>query len=227
VYGVAFGDELLCLDLKSGRLNWSFPSEFSKSEFQWANSPAVAPGKVFFGGVDGNVYALDAQTGKTVWKRTVGARISTHLLVSDNHLYFGAADSHIYRLSLDNGSVVSSFTVSATPVGTITQAGESLIAFLNPKGGAGGAETLVSIDLALTRIRWSQVNAGGWSLTRTHLWQKDVLAGDEAGEVIAYRLTDGARQWSHKFKGVIRSIGGTDEVLYIGTLSGMVYAFTP
>lgn len=227
VYGVAFGDELLCLDMKSGRLNWSFPSEFSKSEFQWANSPAVAAGKVFFGGVDGNVYALDAQNGKLVWKRKIGARISTHLLVADGHLYFGAADSHLYRLSLNTGSVVSSFTTSATPVGTITPAGGSLIVFLNSKGGGGGAESLACIDLGLTKIRWGQPAAAGWSLTRAHLWRQDVLAGNESGEVIAYRLTDGAREWSHKLKGVIRSIGGTDEVLYIGTLSGMVYAFIP
>jgi outer membrane protein assembly factor BamB len=226
VYGVAFGDELLCLDLKTGRLNWSFQSEFSRSEFQWSNAPAVARGRVFFGGVDGNVYALDAQTGKTVWKRTLGSRISTHLKVADNSLYLGAADNHIYRINPDTGSVVASFAVSATPVGTITHTGKSLTVFLNPKGGAGGAEAIVCLDQELTKVQWSQNVAEGWSMTRACLWQGNVLAGSEAGDVIAYRLSDGARQWSHRFKGVIRSIGGgSDDVLYIGTLSGMVYAF--
>lgn len=227
VYGVAFGDELLCFDMKTGRLNWSFQSEFSRDEFQWANSPAVAAGKVFFGGVDGNVYALDAQTGKAVWKRKIGSRISTHLIIADKHLYLGAVDNNIYRLNLESGSVVSSFTVSATPVGSITHTGNSLIAFLNPKGGAGGAETLLCLDLALTKARWSQTIQGDWSLTRVHVHRGDVLAGSEAGEVAAYRLTDGAKHWSHIFKGVIRSIGGSDDVLYIGTLNGMVYAFLP
>jgi outer membrane protein assembly factor BamB len=213
--------------MKTGRLNWSFQSEFSRDEFQWANSPTVAAGKVFFGGVDGNVYALDAQTGKAVWKRKIGSRISTHLIIADKHLYLGAVDNNIYRLNLESGSVVSSFTVSATPVGSITNTGNSLIAFLNSKGGAGGAETLLCLDLALRKARWSQTIQGDWSLTRVHVHRGDVLAGSEAGEVAAYRLTDGAKHWSHIFKGVIRSIGGSDDVLYIGTLNGMVYAFLP
>lgn len=226
VYGVAFGDELLCLDVKTGRLNWSFQSEFSRSEFRWSNSPAVAGGKVFFGGVDGNVYALDANTGKPAWKRALGARISTHLTIAHNGLYLGAADNRIYLLNPNNGSIVASFTASATPVGTITDAGKSMIVFLNSKGGAGGAETIACLDRGLTKIQWRQSVPDGWSLTRAHLSHGNVLAGSEVGEVIAYRLADGVRQWSHRFKGVIRSIGsGSDYVLYIGTLSGKVYAY--
>jgi outer membrane protein assembly factor BamB len=100
-----------------------------------------------------------------------------------------------------------------------------LIAFLNPKGGAGGAELIVCLDPELKKVRWSQSVADGWSMTRASLWKGNVLAGSEAGDVVSYRLTDGARKWSHRFKGVIRSIGGDDDVLYIGTLSGRVYAF--
>ena len=226
MYGVAFGDELLCMDLKTGRLNWSFQSEFSRNEFQWSNAPAVARGKVFFGGVDGNVYALDPQTGKSLWKRAIGSRISTHLIVADNSLYLGAADNRVYRISTDTGAVVASLAVSSTPVGTITDTGKSLIGFLNPKGGAGGAETLLCLDRKLTKIEWSQTVSEGWSLTRACLWQGTVLSGSETGDVIAYNLSDGAKKWSHRFKGVIRSIGdGSDEILYVGTLNGMVYAF--
>lgn len=225
VYGVAFGDELLCLDLKTGRLSWSFQSEFSRKEFQWSNAPAVAGGRVFFGGVDGTVYALDAQTGKTIWKRPLGSRISTHAILADNSLYVGATDNRVYRINPNTGSVVASFSATATPVGTISHTGKSLIVFLNPKGGAGGAATLVCLDKQLTKVQWSQSVAEGWSLTRAFLWRGNVLAGSETGDVIAYSLTDGVRQWSHRFKGVIRSIGGSDDALYIGTLSGMVYAF--
>jgi hypothetical protein len=54
-----------------------------------------------------------------------------------------------------------------------------------------------------------------------------VLAGNEAGEVLAFRLNDGARQWAHLFKGTIRSIGGSGETLYVGTLNGTIYAYSP
>src|SRR5262249_32430063 len=53
-----------------------------------------------------------------------------------------------------------------------------------------------------------------------------VLAGNEAGEVVAFRLTDGARQESFVLKGIIRSIGGLDNIFYIGTLNGTIYAYS-
>ena len=54
-----------------------------------------------------------------------------------------------------------------------------------------------------------------------------MLVGNEEGEVKAYRLSDGAEQWKAKFKGTIRSFGSDREVLYIGTIAGMVTAFEP
>jgi hypothetical protein len=68
---------------------------------------------------------------------------------------------------------------------------------------------------------------GGWSLTRAYIWRGDVLAGNEAGEVMAFRVDDGSMQWSHLFKGTIRSIGGSGDVLYVGTLNGTIYAYAP
>ena len=47
----------------------------------------------------------------------------------------------------------------------------------------------------------------------------------DEGEVKAFRLGDGAEQWTINLKGTIRSFGSDDKVLYIGTLAGMVTAY--
>jgi hypothetical protein len=46
-------------------------------------------------------------------------------------------------------------------------------------------------------------------------------------EASTFRLADGKPQWSHTFKGTIRSIGDSGDVLYIGRLGGTVYAYAP
>ena len=66
-----------------------------------------------------------------------------------------------------------------------------------------------------------------WSVTRPYLWRSTVLAGNEEGEVKAFRLSDGVEQWTIKLKGTIRSFGSDDKVLYIGTLAGTVTAYEP
>lgn len=48
------------------------------------------------------------------------------------------------------------------------------------------------------------------------------------GEVTAYCLADGAPAWSQKLSSAaIRSIGGSDEMLFVGTPSGTLYAIQP
>src|SRR5262249_59005759 len=88
-YVVTIGDELLCLDTKTGRLNWSFQSGFAGTRFMWSRRPAVSGDRVFFGGITGVLYALDAKSGKEIWKRDFGSRISTHLTTAGDTLYLG------------------------------------------------------------------------------------------------------------------------------------------
>src|SRR5262249_58074681 len=82
-------------------------------------------------------------------------------------------------------------------------------------------------DLSLTKVRWSQKGEVVWSLTRPYLWRDMVLTGNEAGEILAFQVSDGAKQKTYLFKGTIRSIGGAGDVLYIGTLNGTLYAYAP
>jgi outer membrane protein assembly factor BamB len=58
VFGVTLGDELVCLDVKSGKLNWAFASGYDGKAFRWPQSPAVGADMVLFGGINGTVYAL-------------------------------------------------------------------------------------------------------------------------------------------------------------------------
>jgi len=58
--------------------------------------------------------------------------------------------------------------------------------------------------------------------------ERIVLVGSPSGEVTAYCAADGSLAWTYKLpKAPIRSIGGTDERLLVGTPSGALYAIRP
>jgi outer membrane protein assembly factor BamB len=52
------------------------------------------------------------------------------------------------------------------------------------------------------------------------------LAGSKQGKLAAFS-PDGSEGWSDTVGGVIRGIGVADDVLYVGTQKGTLYAYRP
>jgi FOG: WD40-like repeat len=55
------------------RIKWKFPTGN-----RIVSSPVIQDKTLYFGGDDGNVYAVDAETGRQIWKRATGARSLRH-----------------------------------------------------------------------------------------------------------------------------------------------------
>jgi hypothetical protein len=84
-------------------------------------TPAVAFGKVFVGADDGNLYALNAASGKVLWKYSTGGPIIASPIVSINEIvYVGSTDGYIYALYAETGDLVWSdntgASIEVTPV---------------------------------------------------------------------------------------------------------------
>jgi len=230
VFGATIGDELISLNVESGKLNWGFASGYTGTAFRNPQSPAVGNDRVFFGGINGTVYALAAGSGQVIWKRDLGDRVSTNLVLNGNDLYAGIADGRFFRLNANTGEITAQIKLETSPVGLPAVLADSLLLYLNRGGSGGGGQTLVSIDLALKQIRWQQRASTNWSVAaRPFVWRSNVLAGNAQGEVRAFRLSDGKEVWADNLKGTIRSFGAhePDAVLFIGTVEGMVYAYQP
>jgi len=67
-----------------------------------------------------------------------------------------------------------------------------------------------------------------WSTSRVFATDRTVLVGTPSGEVTAYCAADGSLSWSHKLGNApIRSIGGSEDTLYVDTPAGTLYALRP
>jgi len=127
---VTLGNELVCVDLETGKPKWSFRSSYSGTDdCLTCSSPAVSEGRVFFGGLDGFAYALDADNGKLVWKRDLGAKVTTSATVKGNSVYLGTDKRRVYRLSADSGEILGDATTDATPYGHLIPAGDPSLPF--------------------------------------------------------------------------------------------------
>ena len=227
IYAASFVDELIALNLSNGNLLWKFATGTPNPDCALPPAPVVVDDRVFYAGLDGILYGLDGQSGRLLWKHDLGKRATTKLSVAGNSLYMGNSTNRLFRISADDGHVQSELSVPASPEGRILVDADALYIFLEDRDGQGGY--LISTDLNLSQIRWTQKAERAWSSEWPRLWNGFLLAGNCRSELDAFRISDGAPQWSDKLTGCLRSIGtdGDNEQIYVGAQEGTVYAYRP
>jgi outer membrane protein assembly factor BamB len=215
VFAVTSEDRLVAIDLTTGQLKWERFSGADRSDRSYPTSPRVAGNVVLFGGKNGLVQALDANTGDAKWTRQLDGRTSTPPTPIDGHVYVGSNQGRIYRLSPSTGAIEHEFTLPGSAYGNPTPVENGIVVPVYEN-------TLVSLDPELTRIRW-QRSGRGWAL-RPLGWKGLIVIGNAAGDLFGFNPRDGSPAWSHHFKGIITSTGASGDVLYVGTQEGMVFA---
>ena len=122
VYFGAYDGNFYALDAATGALKWKFKTEGERrfagkhlhgvqpvSETMpdpfdcYLSSPVVWKGAVYFGSGDGNVYALDAASGKLNWKFKTGDVVHASPAIADDTVFIGSWDSYFYAIDAGTG----------------------------------------------------------------------------------------------------------------------------
>lgn len=229
---VIFGtsqDEWKSVDIRSGKVNWTFASAFPDPQCESRKSPETDGVDVYFFTHDNNLHAL-APTGRSLWTYTSPAPVTTGLISYKDILYFGAGD-HLYGVNPSNGRVISQLKLDARSEGafawTSVEDGELEYVFATRDENGQKLGMLLAFNDEFAKLMWSQKSPREWSSEKPHIWKGLIIAGNCRGELAAYRAADGAPQWRDSLKGCIRSIADDGGLLYIGTQEGTVYAYTP
>ncbi len=82
------------------RIKWKFPTGD-----RIVSSPVWNDGVIYFGGDDGNIYAVDAKTGRQLWKHTTGGPAPSTPAVVDGTLYVVSYDGKLHALDARTGGV--------------------------------------------------------------------------------------------------------------------------
>jgi outer membrane protein assembly factor BamB len=213
---VGLTDELVALERETGEKVWAFSSGATNENFWLNSSPALLGERIFFGGLNGVLHGLDVRTGRVLWKRDLGSRISAGVVAGESGVYAGTSDGRIYLVKPETGEIISRTDTDSTPNGRFALSSECLLTFL-------GERAIACYSRSLDRLRWTRTGPKPWSSSRPYIWNEMALSGDETGELFAFRLIDGEIVWSESLGETIRGIGTSSEALYVGTLKGLVF----
>ena len=182
VYFGSYDGMFYAVDAASGKLKWKFQTagerrfaakhlhgslpaaETMPDPFDpYLSSPAVSAGSVYFGSGDGNVYSLDAASGKLNWKFQTGDVVHASPAISGGTVFIGSWDSYFYALDAATGKERWRFKTGDDP-DTHNQVGIQSSAAVSDGVVYFGCRdsNLYAVDAATGKKKWAFDAKGSW-----------------------------------------------------------------
>jgi outer membrane protein assembly factor BamB len=178
------------------RVKWRFPT--GNRIF---SSPVISGRAIYFGSDDGNVYSVDAETGRQIWKRATKGPVPSSPAVAEGVVYATSYDAKLYALNAETGVVNWKFATG----------GERRFEAKGLHGMEPKTQTIADpFDVFLS----SPVVAQG-----------AVYFGSGDGNVYAIDVATGAQRWKFKTGDVVHSSPAfADGILFFGSWDSYFYA---
>ena len=178
------------------RVKWKFPTGD-----RIVSSPVHKEGVIYFGGDDGNVYAVDAADGHQLWKHKMGGPVPSTPAIEGDTLYIGSYDGKFHALDARTGATRWKFSTE----------GERRF---EAKGLHGFQPKNQTIADAFDVFLSSPVVARG-----------TVYFGSGDGNVYALDATSGELKWKFRTGDVVHASPAYAEgALYFGSWDSYFYA---
>jgi outer membrane protein assembly factor BamB len=208
---------VVALAAGTGRVRWV--AHVGASE----TSPLLLDGRVYVGGWDGVVYALDARDGRRLWTYATHGPVKGGLAAGTGVVYAGSYDGHLYALAAVTGRL--RWRASGQPAFFHHGAFYATPAVAYGRVYVGSTDGRVySFGARSGRLRWSH-RTGGYVYGSAAVWDGLVLAGSYDHHLYAFDAATGDVRWRFDAGGPISGsttvIGG---VAYAVTLEGHTLA---
>jgi outer membrane protein assembly factor BamB len=246
LYFVSSAGSLAALDIKTGQPRWVYAIEYER-KFEAKNlhglpsaaqtipdawdiftsSPTIANGKVYFGGGDGNVYAVDAQNGTLIWKFSTKDVVHSSPAVVNNVVYIGSWDSYLYAIDSETGQEKWSFK-SGEDNTIHNQVGfQSSPAVVDGTVYVGCRDAHVyAIDAATGHKKWDYPTNKSWVVGTPAVRDGLVYVGtSDSSRFMALDAKTGRLRFNFKAGGYIFSSAAlAGDLAYVGAQNGRLYA---
>lgn len=147
------------------------------------SSPTVLDGTVFAGGVNGNVYAVDATDGTALWYIETGnVGVESSPAVVDNRVFIGASDN-VYALDAETGEEQWRFKTGNIVLSSPTVADGTV--FIGSHDG-----NVYALDAATGKKQW-QFDTNGTVHATPTVVDDCVYVGSSGGLVDGERFVEG------------------------------------
>jgi len=102
-------NDFFAIDAKTGKNLWKYPFDFIGPG---ATTPIFYNTTVFFSGLDGRIYALNALTGEKKFENKIGWGIFSPPAIFNGVLYCGNGQNALYFLDAETGNEIGIFTTN-------------------------------------------------------------------------------------------------------------------
>lgn len=240
VYSASRMGDVIAFDKKSGKKIWQADlSDIHNERSFWdsrvsalvAGGPTAGLNKVFIGTENGDVFALDAQTGELVWQAKVKGEIITPPAIDSGILVVNSASGILQAFDADNGDVLWK-AEQEVPALTLRGISTPVIASGGVLVGSGKGELGVYI-LEKGQAGWvTEIGEATGSTELERVIDVDsapVVFGDKVyaisarGNLVAIELQSGRILWKRQYSSY-RQISVYRNDIFITTTRGHVYA---
>jgi uncharacterized repeat protein (TIGR01451 family) len=169
--------------------------KWNEVPFASRTQPVVADNRLFIGGLDGVMYARNAQTGAPLWTFATEGPIRHSAAVYEGRVFFGSHDGRIYALDAAQGNLQWQFQ-TGDGVATAPVVADDTVYI----GSTDGA--FYALNTNNGNLRWSH-DVGVPILTSAALSADGNTVYFGAENITAYALnaSDGAQLWSTHLQG--------------------------
>jgi len=212
----------MAIDAETGKIDWE-----KKYDHCTAASATVADGVVYQPFMDkapcgeprdspGFMLALDADTGRELWRFPAGVMESSPLLVG-KLLYFGSWDGKVYAVDIDTHKAVWTF-----PTGGEVKGGPAYLA--GTLFFASYDHKVYAVDARSGKLRWSASGTANFYATPTVAYGR-VFIGNTDGREYAFGASSGHLLWAKATGGFVYSSAGVwHRTVYVGSHSKRLFA---
>jgi outer membrane protein assembly factor BamB len=245
VYFVSSAGSLVAIDATNGQPRWVYAIEHER-KFEakglhgyppsnqtipdawdvYVSSPAVVNGRIYFGGGDGNVYAVDAK-GVLQWKFATGDVVHASPAVVGNTVYVGSWDGHFYAIDAESGQQRWVFNAGQDPTLHNQVGFQSSAAVVDGTVYVGCRDAHVyALDAATGRKRWDYPTSKSWVNGTPAVRDGTVYVGtSDSSRFMAIDARTGRLKWNFDARAyVFSSAALAGDLAYFGSHNGRLYA---
>lgn len=210
----SYDNRLHCVDAESGQAIWMYETD------NYVNgSPALADGRVVFGGCDAMIHAVALGDGTKVAEIDSGSYIAGSAAFLDGQVYVGNYQNVFLRADVDRGEIAWKHTGSKAPIFSSPAVTGNKVIF-------GSRDDFVyALDRDDGQQLWAFKTLGEVDGSPAVCGDR-VIVGSGDGRLYMLDLANGKEVWSYEIgRPIVSSPAVAQGVVVIGCDNGTVYAF--
>jgi outer membrane protein assembly factor BamB len=206
------------------------------------SSPTLSDGRIYVGSSDGNLYALDANTGAEAWRFNAGSPVTSTPAVAGGNVYLGTYDGRFLALRAGSGEVAWTVKTGAdAPLAWGYESGDFFTSSPTIFDGrvlfGSGDGALYAVESGTGRQLW-KLQTGGRVRSTPAVDGGLVFVGSFDGSLYAVDLLSGQLKWRYDTEGrglnsgdfgydrksIQSSPAVVEGTVYFGARDGFLYA---